>query len=220
MASFFVDYITVLGVGLTVILKNWLNNDRQVHQLEQVHMLAEVEKLKEQVSPHFLFCILHKIGDIAPDDQAKASDMLMELSEVLQYQLYDCNRENVLLNAEIRFISTYLKIEQLNSDTKMDYEICTEGDVNGIFVPPLLFIPLVQSAVKSFRKGDGYFRMNVCFNSGSDYLSFYCDCGDVHLSESSDLNKIRQRLESLYPQRYTLGSYLDKAAVLYLQIKL
>jgi len=203
LASYFIDFIAILGAGLTIALKYWLVNDKQVHHLEQVHMQTEVEKLKEQVNPRFLFSILHKIGDIAPENQQKASEMLMELSDILRYQLYDCNRENVLLNAEIRFINTYLQIEKLYYG-KMDFEIKTEGDINGIFVPPLLFIPLVQVAVKDRQKGGGYFNMQLYFRSGDDYIAFCCDCEDAGLLSSPDLNKIKKRLEGLFPEKYVL----------------
>lgn len=202
-ASYFVDYIAVLGAGLTVILKQWLLNNKQVHHLEKVHIQTELEKLKEQVNPQFLFSTLHKIGDTAPRDQRKASNMLMELSGILRYQLYDCNREKVLLNAEIQFINTYLQIEKLCYN-KMDFEIETEGDINGIFVPPLLFIPLVQSSVKNMQEEGNYFNMQLYFQSGNDFIAFYCDCKDADLLLSPGLEKIKKRLKSIYNDKHVL----------------
>lgn len=203
IASYFVNCIAILGAGILVILKYWFVNDKRKHQLEKAHVQTEVEKLKEQINPQFLFAILHRIGDIVPEDQQKASDLLMELSEILRYQLYDCSREKVLLNAEIQFITSYLRIEKLYYE-QMDSNIETKGDMNRISVPPLLFIPLVYYALKDLRESNEYTCMNVCFQSTVDSISFICNCRTKNLLQSADFDKIRQRLESLYQQRYIL----------------
>ncbi|MDR2913303.1 MAG: histidine kinase [Tannerella sp.] len=220
-ASYLVDYIAILGTGVTVILKHWLMNDQKVYQLEKIHVQTEVDKMKEQVNPQFQFSVLNKIGDLAPENQEKASDLLMELSDILRYQLYDCNREKVLLSAEIRFITTYLQVEKLHHD-KMDFEIRADGDTNHLFIPPLLFIPLVQSAVKSFRDGKGYFQMHLYFCSEENLVSFRCDCKDAGLLSSSDLIQIKQRLDHLYCGKHVLRIEHEETSpvyFIYLQIR-
>lgn len=202
-ASYLMEYIAVMSVGLTVILKHWLVNDQKIVQLERTHMLTEVDKMKEQVSPHFLFSVLHKIGDIVPENQEKASAMLMELSDILRYQLYDCNREYVLLSAEIRFIMTYLQIEKLYRNN-MDFNIETQGDIRHQTIPPLLFIPLVQSVMKSFEKDNNYFKIQLYFSVENNAVSFRCCCRNAELLSSADLTNFRQRLERLYHGRQIL----------------
>lgn len=203
VASYLMEYIGMMAVGFTVILKHWLENDQKILHLERVHMLAEVDKLKEQVSPHFLFSVLHKIGDIVPENQEKASAMLMELSDILRYQLYDCNREYVLLSAEIKFIMTYLQIEKLYRNN-LDFEIETEGEIKHRTVPPLLFIPLVQSAIKSFEKDDHTFKIQMYFGAENKKISFRCFCKNAGLLLSPDLTNFRHRLERLYQGKQTL----------------
>lgn len=72
--------------------------------------------------------------------------MLLELSQILRYQLYDCSRKAVLLKAEIDFLTNYLALEQVYSH-RFQYMVSAEGEVHRIFVPPLLFLPFVQQAV-------------------------------------------------------------------------
>lgn len=221
MAGYFGDCIAILGAGMVVILKCWLMNDKQKSRLEKKHMQTEVEKLKEQVNPEFLFTVLRKMGDITIVDQQKASDMLLELSALLRYQLYDSNREKVLIAAEISFITNYLRIEKLYYE-KMDFEINTMGEVHCILTPPLLFIPLVHYAVKDFQKREESFFMNIQFRSTIDFVSFSCDCYSAELIKSKDLDKIKLRLERLYKKRYLLDIAYNQEGqpVLYLQINL
>ena len=75
---------------MTLLLKEWMIENQRVSQMENV--LSEVEQLKEQVSPELLFKTLHHSGELTLTKPEKASKMLMKLSQLLRYQLYDCSR--------------------------------------------------------------------------------------------------------------------------------
>ena len=94
--------------------------------MEKVHVLSEVEQLKEQVSPELLFKTLHHSGELTLSEPEKASKMLMKLSQLLRYQLYDCSRTKVLLSSEINFLNNYLTLEQ-NSQAQFNYELLADG---------------------------------------------------------------------------------------------
>lgn len=101
LSSFALVSLCVSGGAMTVVLKRWMTDNQKVNQLEKLHIQSEVEQLKEQVSPHFLFNILNRTGVLAKHQPEKASDMLIRLSQLLRYQLYDCNRENVHLSFKV-----------------------------------------------------------------------------------------------------------------------
>ena len=124
---------------MTVLLKEWMINNRRVSQMEKAHVVSEVERLKEQISPELLFKTLHQSGELTLSEPETASKMLMKLSQLLRYQLYDCNRAKVLLSSEITFLTNYLTLEQ-TSRPQFYYEFTSEGEVNRMLVPPLLFI--------------------------------------------------------------------------------
>lgn len=201
-ATFLINSITILGVGFTVLLKYWFINDMKANELETVHVRSEVEKLKEQVSPSLLFSILHRVSDMAETDPAKASDMIMELSQILRYELYDCNRPDVLLNSEINFIRNYLRLEQ-SACGKMEVDLTIEGETNGVLIPPLLFLPIVQYAVRQEQEKKDFIRIMVRLCSSNDSISFSCSCSTWE-SDNSGLANIRLRLEKLYNDRYSL----------------
>ena len=91
---------------MTVLLKEWMIENRRVSQMEKAHVLSEVEQLKEQVSPELLFKTLHHSGELTLTEPEKASKMLMKLSQLLRYQLYDCSRHKVLLSGEVAFLGS------------------------------------------------------------------------------------------------------------------
>ena len=148
ISSFMLSTLCMIGGTMTVLLKEWMIDHQRVSQMEKVHVLSEVEQLKEQVSPELLFKTLHHSGELTLSEPEKASKMLMKLSQLLRYQLYDCSRTKVLLSSEINFLNNYLTLEQ-NSQAQFNYELLADGEVNRTLVPPLLFIPFVQYIVST-----------------------------------------------------------------------
>lgn len=209
-----IDYISALmmttlcmvGGSMTVLLKLWMVNNQRIAQLEKAHVLSEVEQLKEQVSPSLLFKILNRSGHLALADPVKASKMLMKLSQLLRYQLYDCSREKVLLGSEISFLTNYLTLEQLSSE-RFEYSFSSDGDVNCTFVPPLLFIPFVQYAVERMCEQDILFiSVHIRLEADTDDIRFVCSCPgiDFFVGDERGLERIRQRLDLQYGRYYDL----------------
>ena len=135
----------------------------------------------------------------------KASKMLMKLSQLLRYQLYDCSRTKVLLSREINFLNNYLTLEQ-NSQAQFNYELLADGEVNRTLVPPLLFIPFVQYIVKSINEQRTSIpvSLKIHLKVEENTIIFTCLCQQVNLLEDKGLERIRQRLNLLYGNRYRL----------------
>ena len=180
-----------------------------------------------------LFRVLHYSGEQALVNPGKASKMLMKLSQILRYQLYDCNREKVLLNTEIKFLTNYLELEQLVSG-KFDFRINASGETGRTFIFPLLFIPFIQYAVKQTEAQKVQpCSIEISLEVESDTVLFNCqvkrrgqgdegtrgqgslqhtaDIAQPFISSSTntlvnyqELNKIRQRLDLQYGEQYQL----------------
>lgn len=198
-------YITMLvciaGMAMTVLLKNWIIEDRQVSQLQKKQIRLEVEQLKDQVNPNLLFNVLNRTGVLAKSDPKRASEMILKLSHLLRYQLYDGNRKKVLLSAEIKFLDNYLALEKLYSD-HFDYTISSGNETNRAFVPPLLFIPFVQEAVKEIHHRKERTAIEIRFQLLDNHIEFLCIC---YLTDEIDFTRIRHRLELLYANQYKLS---------------
>lgn len=205
ISSFMLSTLCMIGGTMTVLLKEWMIEYQRVSQMEKAHVLSEVEQLKEQVSPELLFKTLHRAGQLTLHDTEKASKMLMKLSQLLRYQLYDCSRAKVLLSSEINFLTNYLTLEQ-DSQSQFGYVFTSEGEVNRMLVPPLLFIPFVQHIVKLINEQQVLIPviLNIRLKAANGTILFTCLCAQVNLSTDKGLERIIQRLNLLYGNHYGL----------------
>lgn len=136
--------MVISGVLMGRLLKYWSWEAEEKQQMETSQLQMESEFMKEQVSPSLLCGTLHRSGEAAQSAPKETSDMLMQLSRMLRYQLYDCRHEKVLLESEIKFLNEYLSILRYNEGCT-DFSISVTGQTMGILIPPLLFVPFLQS---------------------------------------------------------------------------
>lgn len=211
ISSFMLSTLCMIGGTMTVLLKEWMIDHQRVSQMEKAHVVSEVELLKEQVSPELLFKTLHHSGELTLHESEKASKMLMKLSQLLRYQLYDCSRAKVLLSGEITFLTNYLTLEQ-DSQPQFSYVLTSEGEVNRMLVPPLIFIPFVQHIVKLIndRQSTEPVSLHIRLKVENGTILFTCMCQEVNLSADKGLERIIQRLNLLYDNRYGLLLTDDK----------
>lgn len=180
-----------------------------IYELKQANTNAELDQLKNQINPHFLFNMLNNANVLTKKDPDKASQVLMKLSDLLRYQLYDSARDKVLLTSDIHFLEDFLNLEKIRRDN-FDFVISKEGDLNGVQVPPLLFISFVENAVKHNNDVSNSSYVNLYFNVADDKLFFKCINSKPLLkavnSKSGGLGlaNIRRRLELLFPAAHLL----------------
>lgn len=183
--------------------------DRQlIYDLEQSKTYAELEQLKNQINPHFLFNMLNNANVLTKKDPEKASEVLMKLSDLLRYQLYDSARNKVLLTSDIHFLEDFLNLEKVRRDS-FDFLISKEGDLSGVQIPPLLFIPFVENAVKHNNDATRSSYVQLYFDVRNDELFFKCinskpAVRSVHRTGGLGLANVRRRLELLFPATHSL----------------
>ncbi|WP_308756583.1 histidine kinase [uncultured Bacteroides sp.] len=216
LATSFITLICICGVSVIKLFRELMQRNEQVGRLEKEHIQSELNKLKGQIAPAFLSQTLRGASSLAKATPQKSSDMLMKLGQLLRYQLYDCNRDRVLLKSEINALNKYFELEQL-SHPDIQYHIRVEGDIkveegtNNVFVSPMLFMSLVQCMVTDSTLAD------VNFNLKDETLTFRCKADGNQPLDDAALSLVRQRLELQYPDRYTLQS---NPGMLELQLKL
>ncbi len=202
ISYFALNIICIAGISMTVLLKQWMDDDVQINRLENELLQSEVDRMKEQINPRFLFDILNTTSALAKNDADKASDMLFRLSELLRYELYDCNREKVFLNVDIQFITNYLNLEQLYAPD-FEYTISTKGKIEHQLIPPLLLIPFVQKMLMKTRNQIKNNGLRIIVSGNNDRIRFNCQADDIVLSRS-DFAIVEQRLQILYGDDYQL----------------
>ena len=203
LSAFALILLSLSGPAMTILLRYWLTENEKIAELEKRHVQSEVEQLKEQVSPHLLFGTLNHAGVQAVQHPSEASAMLLRLSQLLRYQLYDCNREHVLLSAEIKFLNNYLELEQSHSDI-FSFAIHEDKDTAYMLVAPLLFISFVQAAVLKIYEQNTRTALELDFCTSGGNVTFGFGSAPAPLFIDIDYSKINQRLNLLYPGRHSL----------------
>lgn len=192
------------------LFQRWVTDTWRIRELERNTWQAELGLLKSQVNPHFLFNTLNNANVLIHKDPAKASQMLLSLSELLRYQLYDSAGDQTLLSADIRFLRDFLQLEKERRDQFL-FEIRTEGDWQDKRVPPFLFIPFVENAVKHSRDPEHSSWVRIKFAVSGKMLTFECVNSKTALpgpglpgAGGIGLGNIRRRLELLYGEQHQL----------------
>jgi len=204
ISAFVIFILCISGVIIPVFLKNWMESNLHLNHLKIKQESSQVEQLKEQINPDSFFKILNKSGSLVKSDPAKASAMLMKLGQLLRYQLYDCNREEVFLTAEISFLRNFLALESMYSP-KFSYSIETKGNLNGIFMSPSVLLPYVQSVINCFNDDKAVHNIDVQVNSLEEKISIQLLITGIYQKKlENELLKMRQRLDTLYKGHYKI----------------
>ena len=117
-------------------------------QTEKEKLTAELQLLKAQVHPHFLFNTLNNLYALTLRKSDGAPEMVLKLSGLLSYMLYECNATEVPLEKEIRMLENYVDLEKLRYGSRLDVSLNFTGDIRGKTITPLLLIPFVENAFK------------------------------------------------------------------------
>ncbi|MBO9694229.1 histidine kinase [Chryseobacterium sp.] len=207
------------------LFQKWMLDKQLIFELERSRTSAELEQLKNQINPHFLFNMLNNANVLTKKDPERASQVLLRLSDLLRYQLYDSTREKVLLTSDIHFLEDFLNLEKIRRDT-FNFILSKEGNISGVLVPPLLFISFVENAVKHNNDSARSSYVNVFFEVKDDELIFQCINSKpqhkaVPYSGGLGLANIKRRLELLFPLSHSLKIINDvESFTVYLSIKL
>lgn len=199
--------VFVVGFNLLIVLLFMSQRDREMRDaLECLRVSDELKYLKAQVNPHFFMNMLNNIHAMIEFDPVKAQDMVMELSKLMRYVLYEGDTQMTTLAKEVHFLSSYIALmrQRYPSDkVKIDFEVPDQpSEKTGI--PPLVFIPFVENA---FKHGISYLkesRISISISERSGRIIFLCSNTDHSTSRTEKggvgLENIRRRLELLYGQ--------------------
>ncbi len=188
--------------------------------LDKTQKENELRHLKAQLNPHFLFNTLNNLYGLSVTESKQLPGLMLKLSDLLRYSLYDTNAHYVALQKEVDYIANYIELERirLSNNTAINFDI--QGNAVGCYVAPLLMIVFVENAFKHFsaKKGDqAFIRIQLTVDKGALSLdvSNSIDPGFVPARSSKrggglGLENVRQRLNLLYPGQYHLTINKDR----------
>ncbi len=190
--------------------KTWIEDQKIFADLQQEKLKSELNQLKNQVNPHFLFNTLNNLHVLIKTNPDKASNITLGLSDVLRYQIYDSQQDNVILLKEIDWVIQYLELEKIRRDNLVT-TIKVEGTTSGILIPPLLFINFIENAIKhSNTRGEAI--INIVFKVENKQLFFEVENSKSNIKNIDEnsgfgLTNVKKRLDLLYPNTYKLDIF-------------
>ena len=204
-------YPVVLLATTIKILKHWYVNQQDKQILAHEKLEAELKFLKTQIHPHFLFNTLNNLYALTLKKSDQAPEMVLKLSELINYMLYECNAPKVPLDNELNFIKNYIEIERMRHGDNLDIKAMITGETAGVYVAPMIILPFLEN---SFKHGvneelekswvyldlsihENVFKMSV-ENSKSETQRL-----DDH-EHGIGLKNVKRRLDLLYRDDYRL----------------
>lgn len=184
---------------------------KYVDTIEKEKMKAELDFLKAQFNPHFLFNSINSIYAHIDKKNAGARGMLLTFSEMLRYQLYECNTDVISIDREITFIKNYVALQQVRMEESLIVELYISPAVKGFTIAPLLFISFIENAFKYVSNSDHHDnKVEITMDKqGDDFILRVFNTKDdiagslLHKGGIGIINAQR-RLNLLYPQKHTL----------------
>jgi LytS/YehU family sensor histidine kinase len=203
----------VLVTTMIKLFQRWTRDNERINELKNVTLTMELNELRNQINPHFLFNMLNGIKALVRSDPEKATMIIMKLSEFLRYQLYENNEEKTLLKSELDFLSNFLDLEKIRRDNLLVSVVCNTDHkiLNSVFLPPNLFTTFVENAVKhsvNISQTGSYVAVKIDIEHNR--LHFNCinskdpDYKPLDKNSGLGLANIKRRLDLLYGDDYTL----------------
>lgn len=214
----FIDLILdllLLGINLVIaLIFQRIDDTIERESLLKANAENQLTYLKAQINPHFYLNMLNNIHGMIEINAASAQDMVMEMSHLMRYMLYDSSEQRIALVAEIGFLRNYISLMRrryLPEKVRISEQFPDEADCAGIEVPPLLFLVFIENAFKhgiSYSE-ESYISVNISVCDG--YVEFRClNSIHTHPSGSSQgglgLANVRRRLELIYADRFKLDT--------------
>lgn len=183
---------------------------RENEEKEKLQKEMELKYLKEQVNPHFLFNSLNSIYALSRQSSPETPDLVMQLSELMRYQLESSKKDNVLLKEEIEFIENYLLLEEKRLSNRCHIEFVIKGDIKELKIAPMLLIPFVENAIKhGAQSTNQQSTIDISVTIENSSLHF-CAVNSkpkvmpIAKREGLGLENVKRRLNLLYPNAHVL----------------
>ncbi|SEK94034.1 Histidine kinase [Aquimarina amphilecti] len=201
-------YVLALTFSIKISVDFILERNK-TQQLTALQYKTELQYLKAQIQPHFFFNTLNNLYALTIQKSSKASDVVVKLSEFMQYIIYDASKKKVSLIQEIQYIDNYIELENIRYGNQIKTEINIVGCIDDVLVTPLLFLPFVENAFKHGFKDTGEMSLLVSFEVYNDTLIFVSENSYGKEASSNSKNgigikNVERRLQLLYNENYEL----------------
>lgn len=226
----FRDIVSLIFVaGISVALKTtgkWYRIEAEHQEEAKKRTEAELLTLRQQINPHFLFNTLNNIYSLIQISPEKAQDVVLDLSKLMRYVLYENSGDRVELNKEIEFVHKYVELMRIRLTDSVEITFTDKVDkVNNWLITPMLYVTLVENAFKHGVSPTEKSFIHIVFELDGNHLkcsvqnSFFPKSNADLAGSGIGLENLKRRLEILYPENHEFyagelnGIYYTKIVV-------
>jgi two-component system LytT family sensor kinase len=208
-SSVFTSGFFIISGCLIKFALDWFSNIRIQRSLETEKKDMELQFLKSQLNPHFLFNSLNNIYSLAYQKSDKTADAILKLSEIMRYMIYESNDSWVALSKEIEYVQSYIELQKLRFKDGASVVMTLNGEIDDQQILPLVLISFVENAFKHGVANDPSdpIRINIIANQKILHFSITNKKNNANKDHVGGvgLNNVERRLQLLYPERYKLN---------------
>ena len=185
---------------------------KYIEVIEKEKMKNELDFLKAQFNPHFLFNSINSIYGNINKSNSTAREMLLIFSEMLRYQLYECNTSVISIEKEISYIRNYISLQQIRKPENLSIQLHVSEDVRGITIAPLIFMAFIENSFKYVSNHEDRLnevQISLARSNNQLFFKTFNTKENVNGREMIDpggigIANVKRRLELLYPGKHAL----------------
>jgi len=223
--AFAFDHIVAVVIGEVYVLAlataiklafDWMFERSSVEKWRKAKIKAEMNYLKSQIQPHFFFNTLNNLYSLTLEKSDAAPSVVLKLSDIMQYVLYDVREPTIRLYDEINYIQNYLDLERLRYGNRIRANTNIIGIIDETMVPPLLFLPFIENCFKHGSKHGDIIEVDITFEIISNkFLKFivknpFSPSSEEGMKQGIGLKNVERRLELLFQNRFELKITINK----------
>jgi LytS/YehU family sensor histidine kinase len=200
----------VAAAAIITYVKYWWVKQKESERLEREKITAELQLLKAQIQPAFLFTALKNIYEFSLAASPRAPEMLLKLSDLLSYMLYECDEPLVPLDKEIDMMKGYMALEKLRLNDTIEMELNVIDNMSNKMIAPFLLLPFIENSFKQSSTLTEKAWMNMDISIEGDTFTMKLangilpDSNALQAFSEDGLANVKKRLSLMYPQRHEL----------------
>ena len=197
------------GLSAVKLLVDKIKGDRKARDVEQQRIESELQYLKAQVNPHFLFNAINSVYFRIKKDADAAAATLIKLSDLLRFQLYDCSDEKIAIEKEVEYLNNFVALEKIRKGEKIKVDLVSSSSLQGFYVAPFMLIPFLENAFKyvsNFSANENKIIIKLWREENIFYAHFFNTTDNLVRSDVGGIGhkNVKRRLELIYPGKHQL----------------
>lgn len=208
-----VTFLIAIFVGMLRFAVEWFEFDAKKKTNENEKLTAELNFLKAQINPHFLFNTLNNLYYLAYSQSPNTTEIIAKLSQMMRYMIYDTNQPLVPLSKELEYMQNYISLERLRLNDQIPIDFSVTGNINDVWITPLVLITFLENAFKhgvSNTNKDAWVKVAIKVEGGVcvftvENSKVKRNASDAGEKSGIGLQNVQRRLALSYPERHALS---------------